>query len=1005
MFGFGNEGRKRMNLGGVSSAASHTAILDQAKARREERQSAKRQLDSAIMLQTWWRATSARAIVRRDLQAAFDAGSHADSVHWTRCLVFGGVSDERLAKWSTVMSQDNFALLIQPFAGPQRDSWLVLVRRVSMMLVQSVSRAPESQHSAAHFPVLNVLLSAPEMQKLLPDVGQTVSKSVTDYMCARAFVALIAAAFTRIPPTRKSPSLGPLALLSTRPFSSYAPGSQEYATLQSQYLQNVMTLPLLPNRIPIASLGTFSASLPLTSLESVDAVALVNSLEPLARVHLLANLATFVPASTYPSRSPATLAAYLSLLNLLVASLPAASLEPPTASKPTSSGDVDSDDEYTAPAEVGGTLLRLLDNKTSARVNGLVGPAHLSALLKLASNGVSVVHGLLANACALWPASRSRILGAAVAQGGAPLVKGLWRDWVRGSPIGLEPDPRLLTDPAHAPHWPSFLFLLQIYAQMLLTMGDEEFFVTLATPNAPRNPLTLDEVSALTKKALNVAFVLYWHEDQAGVKDGLVPGLSMRWEGVRADATHFLQSIHARDSRRPFMPPDYWLLTSQIDVTSFIEAAVLEDIQLTAPDDETQRQYTGALSKRQIAFVSPRLGVLHNIPFALPFEIRVAIFRHFVRNDMMRLGIDPHGMSHRRHKTVIRRDRIAEDGFDQLNDLGPALKGTLSITFVDQFGREEAGIDGGGVFKEFLTALSKEVFNADRGLWMTTSQHELYPSSTSYATEPHHLNWYRFIGRILGKALYQGILVEVAFASFFLAKWLEKQSFLDDLASLDRELYNGLIFLKHYQGNPEDLSLNFSVNEDDLGVTRTINLIPNGVNIPVTRENRLQYIHLVCHHRLTRQIRKQSVAFFEGLSEIIDQKWLRMFNQQELQILVAGVNAEVDVDDLRQHTNYGGVYDDNEETITAFWKVVKSFDASQRRQLLRFVTSCSRPPLLGFKELVPLFSIRDAGNDELRLPTASTCVNLLKLPRYKSEHILRQKLLQAISSNAGFDLS
>ena len=34
----------------------------------------------------------------------------------------------------------------------------------------------------------------------------------------------------------------------------------------------------------------------------------------------------------------------------------------------------------------------------------------------------------------------------------------------------------------------------------------------------------------------------------------------------------------------------------------------------------------------------------------------------------------------------------------------------------------------------------------------------------------HSLNWYRFIGRILGKAMYEGILVDVGFAGFFLAK-------------------------------------------------------------------------------------------------------------------------------------------------------------------------------------------------------------------------------------------
>jgi len=46
-----------------------------------------------------------------------------------------------------------------------------------------------------------------------------------------------------------------------------------------------------------------------------------------------------------------------------------------------------------------------------------------------------------------------------------------------------------------------------------------------------------------------------------------------------------------------------------------------------------------------------------------------------------------------------------------------------------------------------------------------------------------------------------------------------------------------------------------------------------------------------------------------------------MFNQQEVQILIGGVNAPIDLDDLRQHTNYGGLYDDDHEVIKAFWNV------------------------------------------------------------------------------------
>ena len=47
----------------------------------------------------------------------------------------------------------------------------------------------------------------------------------------------------------------------------------------------------------------------------------------------------------------------------------------------------------------------------------------------------------------------------------------------------------------------------------------------------------------------------------------------------------------------------------------------------------------------------------------------------------------------------------------------------------------------------------------------------------------------------------------------------------------------------------------------------------------------------------------------------------RMFNQQELQVLLGGVNTPIDINDLRQSTNYGGLYDDQEPTIVAFWKV------------------------------------------------------------------------------------
>lgn len=69
-----------------------------------------------------------------------------------------------------------------------------------------------------------------------------------------------------------------------------------------------------------------------------------------------------------------------------------------------------------------------------------------------------------------------------------------------------------------------------------------------------------------------------------------------------------------------------------------------------------------------------------------------------------------------------------------------------------------------------LNSLSKEAFDTDRGLWLATQEQELYPNPHSYARESTQLSWYTFIGRILGKALYDGILIDVRFASFFLSK-------------------------------------------------------------------------------------------------------------------------------------------------------------------------------------------------------------------------------------------
>jgi hypothetical protein len=94
---------------------------------------------------------------------------------------------------------------------------------------------------------------------------------------------------------------------------------------------------------------------------------------------------------------------------------------------------------------------------------------------------------------------------------------------------------------------------------------------------------------------------------------------------------------------------------------SFIEAAMYASSSFFRHSPLTfslfsfeEQQLTGEipiamfLSKRQIATMSPRLGILNNIPFAIPFEVRVSIFRHFDLNDKMSKGLtDGQGLTDR----------------------------------------------------------------------------------------------------------------------------------------------------------------------------------------------------------------------------------------------------------------------------------------------------------------------------------------------------------------------
>ena len=122
----------------------------------------------------------------------------------------------------------------------------------------------------------------------------------------------------------------------------------------------------------------------------------------------------------------------------------------------------------------------------------------------------------------------------------------------------------------------------------------------------------------------------------------------------------------------------------------------------------------------------------------------------------------------------------------------------------------------------------------------------MYPSPSAAAAHgSDSTTLFEFLGRVLGKAIYEGITIHPQFAHFFLSFLRGDYNYLHtlpDLGTMDAQLYNNIMFLKNYEGDAEDLCLTFTMANDDFGGNKEIPLMPNGGNIAVTNSNKQLYI-------------------------------------------------------------------------------------------------------------------------------------------------------------------
>jgi len=371
---------------------------------------------------------------------------------------------------------------------------------------------------------------------------------------------------------------------------------------------------------------------------------------------------------------------------------------------------------------------------------------------------------------------------------------------------------------------------------------------------------------------------------------------------------------------------------------------------------------------------------------------------------MRTLGKLDHGSNRDKFEITVRRENIRLDSFDAICRVDrhnvKCLRYKLWITFTG-----EMGLDYGGVSREWFSLLTTEIFNPYFGLfeYSAIDNYTLQINPHSGLCNEDHLQWFHFIGRVAGMAVFHKKLINGFFIRPFYSMMLGKTPTLKDMESVDIEYFNSLTWIK--ENDPSVLCHTFEVDDNVFGEALSKELIPNGADIEVSEENKMEYIRLVIEWRFVSRVRDQMDAFRRGFHDVIPFDAITQFDEGGLELLLGGIGT-INVKDWRDNTVYKS-YQPSDTVILWFWRIVLSFGDEMRHRLLQFVTGTSRVPMNGFAELYgsngpQKFCIERAGSED-SLPMAHTCFNRLDLPPYMSYQTLKSKLVLAVEGSQGFD--
>ena len=392
------------------------------------------------------------------------------------------------------------------------------------------------------------------------------------------------------------------------------------------------------------------------------------------------------------------------------------------------------------------------------------------------------------------------------------------------------------------------------------------------------------------------------------------------------------------------------------------------------------------------------------------------------------------------HRAVLEVEYFGEVGIG----LGPTLEFYTLVSHALQksklgLWREEARASGpskpeagGGSTKGSKNAGVREVRKgvaapaaSAEGQWVHAPQGLFpVPLRSGQALDAEKSDLYRFVGRLMGKALQDGRMLDMHFApALFELALLGGKPDLHLLAEVDPGLGKSMIKLQRLweaaratggsvvvDGCPvEDLCLDFT-----LPGSPDIELCPGGRDVAVTSDNVGEYVSGVLNLTLGSGVRQQLAEVRAGVDEVFDLAKMGVFEARELGLLLCGGAAAANtwtVEYLSEAVHFDHGYTKKGDVPRWLMEVLVELSAEEVSKFLTFVTGSPRLMPGGLSALVPRLTVvrkvsDECGDADDNLPSVMTCTNYLKLPPYSSKATLRDRLMYAVAEGQGsFHLS